>query len=78
VENKTNAVIAKTEFVETGGRKIAYPSIGKGLPIIVVNRFRGNFDTWDPVFLDVLASNFNVITIDYSGIGLSTGVCATE
>jgi pimeloyl-ACP methyl ester carboxylesterase len=78
VENKINAVIAKTKFVETGGRKIAYRSIGSGLPIILVNRFRGNLDTWDPAFLDALASNFNVITIDYSGIGLSTGVCATD
>jgi pimeloyl-ACP methyl ester carboxylesterase len=45
----------------------------------MVNRFRGNLDTWDPAFLDALASRFNVITIDYSGIGLSTGVsCATD
>jgi hypothetical protein len=27
----------------------------------------------DPVFLDALASKFNVITFDYSGIGLSRG-----
>ena len=73
-----NAVNAKTEFVETGDRKIAYRSIGKGLPIILVNRFRGNLDTWDPAFLDALASTYNVITIDYSGIGLSTGVCTSE
>jgi pimeloyl-ACP methyl ester carboxylesterase len=32
----------------------------------------------DPAFLDALASRFNVITIDYSGIGLSTGACATD
>jgi pimeloyl-ACP methyl ester carboxylesterase len=73
-----NAVNAKTEFVETGGRKIAYRSIGRGLPIILVTRFRGNLDTWDPTFLDALASTFNVITIDYSGIGLSTGLCTAD
>ena len=78
MENKINAVSAKTKFAETGGRKIAYRSIGKGLPIILVNRFRGNLDTWDPAFLDGLASTFNVITIDYSGIGLSTGVCTSD
>jgi pimeloyl-ACP methyl ester carboxylesterase len=61
-----------TMFVETKGRKIAYRSIGKGLPIIMLNRFRGTLDTWDPGFLDALAKKFNVITIDYSGIGLST------
>jgi pimeloyl-ACP methyl ester carboxylesterase len=73
-----NAVNAKTKFVETGGKKIAYRSIGSGQPIILVNRFRGNLDSWDPAFLDALASTFNVITIDYSGIGLSTGVCTTD
>jgi len=38
-----NAANAKTEFVEIGGRKIAYRSIGRGLPIILVTRFRGKF-----------------------------------
>jgi pimeloyl-ACP methyl ester carboxylesterase len=32
----------------------------------------------DPVFLDALASKFNVITFDYSGIGLSTGPRAAD
>jgi pimeloyl-ACP methyl ester carboxylesterase len=78
MENKIGAVNAKTKFVETGGRKIAYRSIGSGPPIILINRFRGNLDTWDPAFLDALASTFNVITVDCSGIGLSTGVCTTD
>lgn len=81
MENKiigSNAVNAKTNFLQIGDRKIAYRSIGKGLPIIMVNRFRGTLDTWDPAFLDTLASGFNVITIDYSGTGSSTGVCAAD
>ena len=81
MENKIigpKAINAKTDFVLIGDRKIAYRSIGKGFPIIMVNRFRGTLDTWDPAFLDALASGFNVITIDYSGTGLSTGVCAAD
>ncbi len=78
MRNTISAVNAKTKFVETGGRKIAYRSIGSGQPIILVNRFRGNLDSWDPAFLDALASTYNVITIDYSGIGLSTGECTTD
>ena len=74
----SSAIRAKTNFVQIGERKIAYRSIGKGLPIIMVNRFRGTLDTWDPAFLDALASEFNVITIDYTGTGLSTGVCAAD
>jgi pimeloyl-ACP methyl ester carboxylesterase len=81
MENKTtdsSTVNAKTKSVQIGNRKIAYRSIGKGLPIIMINRFRGTLDTWDPAFLDTLALGFNVITIDYSGAGLSTGICAAD
>jgi pimeloyl-ACP methyl ester carboxylesterase len=74
----SSAIRAKTNFIQIGERKIAFRSIGKGLPIIMVNRFRGTLDTWDPSFLDALASGFNVITIDYTGTGLSTGVCAAD
>lgn len=72
------AIESKTQFAEVEGRKIAYRSIGKGTPIILVNRFRGTMDTWDPLFLDKLAENFNVITFDYTGIGSSTGTLPTD
>jgi pimeloyl-ACP methyl ester carboxylesterase len=72
------AVDAKTNYVEVNGRKIAYRSIGKGTPFILCNRFRGTLDTWDPAFLDALAKDFNVITFDPSGLGLSTGTPSVE
>jgi pimeloyl-ACP methyl ester carboxylesterase len=72
------AIQSKTQFAEVEGRKLAYRSIGKGLPIIFVNRFRGTLDTWDPLFLDKMAENFNVITFDYTGIGSSTGTLPTD
>jgi pimeloyl-ACP methyl ester carboxylesterase len=41
-----------------------------GQPIVLCSRFRGNMDTWDPAFLDGLASQgFQVITFDYTGWG---------
>jgi len=72
------ALNSKTKFAETKGKKLAYRSIGKGQPIILVNRFRGTLDTWDPLFLDKLAENFTVITFDYTGIGSSTGTLPTD
>jgi hypothetical protein len=42
VNASLKAVNTKMKFIETSDRKIAYRSIGKGLPIIMVNRFRGN------------------------------------
>jgi pimeloyl-ACP methyl ester carboxylesterase len=74
----SEAVDSKTKFIEVNGQRFAYRSYGTGLPIIMLNRFRGTLDTWDPAFLGGLASTFNVITIDYSGVGLSTGKCASD
>ena len=65
---------AVTQFVEVGGRKLAYRSVGQGKPLVLFHRFRGVLGLWDPAFIDALAAEgFQVITFDYSGIGLSTG-----
>ncbi|MFF0953203.1 hypothetical protein ACFYE9_37940 [Rhizobium leguminosarum] len=47
---------APTQFVELGGRKLAYRSVGKGKPIVLAHRFRGVLGLWDPAFIDALAS----------------------
>lgn len=73
-----DALNSKTQFATINSRKLAYRSIGKGEPIILVNRFRGTLDTWDPLFLDKLAENLRVITFDYTGIGSSTGTLPTD
>jgi pimeloyl-ACP methyl ester carboxylesterase len=71
------SVTAKTQQAKiSDGRTIAYRSIGKGYPIIIANRFRGNLDTWDPAFLDALAKSNRVIIYDYVGTGLSKGTQA--
>lgn len=71
---QADAMTAKTQYAESNGRKLAYRSVGTGKPIVLLNRFRGTLDTWDPAFIDSLAAEgFQVITFDYSGLGLSTG-----
>jgi pimeloyl-ACP methyl ester carboxylesterase len=69
-----DAAAAPTRFVEVGGRKLAYRSVGKGKPIVLCHRFRGVLDLWDPAFIDSLtAEGFQVVTFGYSGLGQSTG-----
>ncbi|GAB4057687.1 alpha/beta hydrolase [Uliginosibacterium sediminicola] len=69
-----NSATATTRFVEVGGRKLAYRSVGSGKPIVLCNRFRGVLGLWDPAFIDALAvQGFQVVSFDYSGLGLSTG-----
>ncbi len=68
------AAKALTQFVEVRGTRIAYRAVGKGQPMILLTRMRGTLDTWDPLFLDQLAKGNRVITVDYPGIGYSSGV----
>lgn len=68
-----NAVTTETQFATIDNKQIAYRKIGNGTPLILANRFRGTLDTWDPLFLDLLAENNTVVTFDYSGIGYSEG-----
>ena len=68
------AVDAPNLFLDVSGRTIAYRKIGEGSPFVLGTRFRGNLDKWDPAFLDALVERgLQVITFDYSGLGLSTG-----
>ena len=68
------ATAAPTRFVEVGGRKLAYRSVGQGKPIVLCHRFRGVLDWWDPAFIDGLAAQgFQVVYFDYTGLGQSTG-----
>ena len=62
-----------TLYATIDNKQIAYRKIGNGIPIILANRFRGTIDTWDPLFLDLLAETNTVVTFDYTGIGYSEG-----
>jgi pimeloyl-ACP methyl ester carboxylesterase len=62
-----------TKFAELEDRKIAYRRFGSGTPLVLNIRFRGTMDSWDPLFLDELAKNFEVVIYDYTGLGASTG-----
>ena len=44
-----------------------------GVPLVLLQRFRGNLDNWDPALIDALASNRRVLTFDNAGVGGSTG-----
>jgi pimeloyl-ACP methyl ester carboxylesterase len=70
---ENSAITTETKIAIIDNKKIAYRKIGNGTPIILANRFRGTLDTWDPLFLDLLAETNTVITFDYSGIGYSEG-----
>ena len=67
------AETSKTRYARIDDREIAYRIQGDGPPILLLNRFRGTLDTWDPLFLQQLAGSQTVITLDYPGVGYSEG-----
>lgn len=44
-----------------------------GVPLVLLMRFRGTIDWWDPEFIDRLAKDRDVILIDNVGIGYTGG-----
>lgn len=42
-------------------------------PLVFLQHFRGNLDNWDPILVDSLAEHREVVLLDNTGVGLSTG-----
>jgi len=56
------------------GIDYAYRDAGEGeVPVILLQHFRGNLDSWDPALVNALASGRRVIAVDNAGVGGSTG-----
>jgi pimeloyl-ACP methyl ester carboxylesterase len=56
------------------GVDYAYRDAGEGeLPLVLLQHFRGNLDSWDPALVDGLAAARPVVAFDNAGVGGSTG-----
>lgn len=71
---------AETLHAEGRLARYAYRDFGReGVtpPLVLLQRFRGTLDHWDPAFLEVLAQDRRVIIFDNAGISESTGEVPT-
>jgi pimeloyl-ACP methyl ester carboxylesterase len=66
---------APTQYIGAEGLQYAYRSLGRQseIPIVCLQHFTGTLDNWDPIIINGLAKERQVITIDNSGIGNSGG-----
>jgi pimeloyl-ACP methyl ester carboxylesterase len=66
---------APTQFIEAAEIDFAYRRFGRssGVPLVLLQHFRGNLDNWDPALTDALAAERDVILVDYAGVGSSGG-----
>jgi len=56
------------------GVDYAYREAGDGgVPLVLLQHFRGNLDSWDPALIDALTAGRRVVTFDNAGVGGSSG-----
>jgi pimeloyl-ACP methyl ester carboxylesterase len=73
------AETAPTQFLTADSVRFAYRSLGSGSPpLVLLQRFRGTLDDWDPALLHLLARERRVIIFDNTGVGSSSGVVPTS
>ncbi|MDR7144973.1 alpha/beta fold hydrolase [Rhizobium sp. BE258] len=73
---KYKADSARTQYVQGALANYGYREIGEttGTPIILLQRYRGTIDDWDPALIEELSKDRRVIVFDNVGIGSSDGV----
>jgi len=64
------------EVIGANGVTYRYRRFGTsadGIPLIFLQHFRGNLDNWDPALIDPIAAEREVVLVDNTGVGGSTG-----
>jgi pimeloyl-ACP methyl ester carboxylesterase len=71
--NAATAVDAPTKVVRIGKQKVGYRTFGHGRPIVMIMGLGGTMGSWDPTFLDALATGgHRVVLLDNEGVGRTT------
>lgn len=73
--SELNALTAPTQYIEVNGINFAYRRFGKpsAIPLVGFQHFTGTLDNWDPIILDGLASEREIIIFDNAGVGNTSG-----
>ncbi len=58
-----------TRQVKVGDVNISYREYGQGYPLLMLMGLSGTMDTWDPNFINELASDNRLVMLDYRGFG---------
>ncbi len=70
--NTLNIQDIPVQKVRVGDIDIAYKTFGEGDPIILINGYSFNMDSWNPTLLETLAANHTVIVFNNRGMGNTT------
>jgi pimeloyl-ACP methyl ester carboxylesterase len=72
--NQNSMKSSPIQYVTVEGTEFAYKTFGDGAPLLLLQRFRGTMNEWDPAFIEVLAGSNKVYVLDNRGIGKTKGV----
>lgn len=73
-------ITTKNQTITVNGSQVAYRELSKGkseLPLVMLTHLSATLDNWDPVLIDLLAKEQDVILIDLPGVGASEGKVAS-
>ena len=72
----TATTVANQTVQGSNGVRYAYRRFGNsggGVPVVLLQHFRGNLDNWDPALLDALAGERELIAFNNVGVASTDG-----
>ena len=58
------------KYAEVNDVKLAYYIRGEGEPLLLINGFMSTMSMWDPIMVEELAKNHQLILFDNRGVGM--------
>jgi len=71
-KKKTFYDTAELQKIRVEDIDVAYKVFGPGEPLVMITGYSTTMDTWDPRFLEDLASKYKVVVFDNRGMGETT------
>lgn len=69
---------ADVKYAQVGDVKLAYYVRGEGKPLLMINGYISTMSLWDPLLIEELAKNHQLIVFDNRGVGLSSDTGANN
>ena len=70
--SRADAFRPEIKYAQVGDVKLAYYVRGEGKPLLMINGFVSTMSLWDPLLLEELSKNRQLVIFDNRGVGQST------
>jgi len=64
----TGIAAAPVGTAQTSLGKVSYRVLGSGPPLVLITGYAGTMQSWDPRFVNALATHYRVVTFDNAGV----------